>query len=127
MDKDFDRWNTVKKLTNSDKPHSYTIRDIWWCRWGINVGTEIDGKDKLFGRPCLILRGFGTDSCFVVPLSTSGKKHPLRMPIGKVEGKNAYINLSQMKTIDTRRLTAKICSIDKRIFNSIRKAARNLF
>jgi len=44
MEKDFDAWNKVKKLTNAEQPRLYTVREIWWCRIGVNIGTEQDGK-----------------------------------------------------------------------------------
>ena len=44
MQKDFDGWNEVKIETNGEEPRRYTVREIWWCRLGANVGTEQDGK-----------------------------------------------------------------------------------
>jgi hypothetical protein len=42
--KDFDSWNEIKKKTESEKPRFYKVREIWWCRFGLNIGTEQDGK-----------------------------------------------------------------------------------
>jgi hypothetical protein len=36
----------------------YTVREIWWCRLGVNAGTEQDGRGQWYVR----------DACLVVPL-----------------------------------------------------------
>ena len=100
------------------------MRELWWCRIGVNIGSEQDGKGDEYSRPCLILRGFGPDACLVVPLSTSPREHPLRIAVGEVEDKEARANLSQMRVIDTRRLVRKIGFLDKNAFDHIRKAAK---
>ncbi|MBI2612362.1 type II toxin-antitoxin system PemK/MazF family toxin [Candidatus Kaiserbacteria bacterium] len=126
MEKDFDRWNTLKKQTNAEPPRLYTVREIWWCRLGVNVGSEQDGRGDNFLRPALILRGFGPDACLVAPLTTSAREHPLRVSIGVVDGRPARANLSQLRVIDTRRLAEKVGFLDKNIFARLRKAARGL-
>lgn len=126
MQKDFDGWNEVKKRTDGEAPRLYTVREIWWCRFGVNVGTEQDGRGDNFLRPALILRGFGSDACLVVPLTTSERNHPLRVSVGVVDGCVARANLSQLRVIDTRRLVEKIGFLDKKIFMHIRKAAKDL-
>lgn len=126
MKKDFDGWNGVKKKTNTEKPRLYTVREIWWCRLGVNVGTEQDGKGAWYVRPCVILRGFGPDACLVVPLTTSMHEHRLRVPIGTVEEHEARANLSQVRVIDTRRLQNRIGFLGKETFGRLRKAARDM-
>ena len=125
--KDFDNWNDKKKITQSEEPRLYTVREIWWCRLGVNIGTEQDGKNEWFTRPCVILRGFGPDACLVAPLTTSTRKHALRIDIGLVEGKLAKVNLSQIRVIDTRRLWVKIDFLKKEKFMELRKTLRKLF
>ena len=124
MEKVFDSWNEVKKRTHAETQRLYTVREIWWCRLGVNIGTEQDGKGEWYVRPCVILRGFGPDACLVVPLMTSTREHPLRVDIGMVEGRAARANLSQVRVIDTRRLEAKIGFLDKSAFAELRKAAK---
>ena len=126
MHKDFDQWNSVKKKTDKEKPRLYTVREVWWCRLGINVGTEQDGKGKWFVRPCIIMRGFGPDACLVAPLTTSPRTHTLRVPIGKIEGEEAKVNLSQIRVIDTKRLQNRIGFLNKDIFSKLRKTAKEL-
>ena len=61
MNKDFDKWNTEKKQTNAEQPRLYTVREVWWCRLGGNVGSEQDGSGRAFLRPVVIVRGFGAE------------------------------------------------------------------
>jgi mRNA interferase MazF len=122
--KEFDRWNAVKKKTDAEAPRFYTVREIWWCRLGLNVGTEQDGKGDWYVRPCVILRGFGRDACLVAPLTTSLRKHPLRVPVGAIQGEEARANLSQLRVIDTRRLEQKIGFLSGDQFDKLRKTAR---
>ena len=59
MEKDFDRWNKLKKTINSSDEAErvyFHEGDIWWVRLGVNVGFEIDGKHTQFARPVIVLR-----------------------------------------------------------------------
>jgi len=126
MEKDFDRWNEEKKRTDSEMPRLYTVREIWWCRLGVNVGTEQDGSGEKFLRPVVIMRGFGPEACLVVPLTTSSHVHPLRVAIGLVDAQEARANISQVRVVDTRRLVEKIGFLEKKAFSKLQKAARDL-
>jgi len=126
MQKDFDGWNEIKKRADTEKPRLYTVREIWWCRFGVNIGTEQDGRGDNFLRPVVILRGFGSDACLVAPLTTSVREHPLRVSVGMIDGHPARANLSQIRVVDTRRLVEKVGFLEKEIFAIIRKAAKGL-
>lgn len=126
IEKDFDTWNKIKKRTDMESPRLYTVREVWWCRFGVNIGTEQDGRGENFLRPAVILRGFGPDACLVAPLTTSARNHPLRVSVGLVDGRPARVNLSQLRVVDTRRLVEKIGFLKKEIFTSIRKTAKGL-
>jgi len=127
MQKDFDGWNKVKKLAHAEHPRLYTVREIWWCRLGVNIGTEQDGKGEWYDRPCVIMRGFGPDACLIIPLTTSTHEHQLRVSIGLVEGQQARANLSQIRVVDTRRLTRKVGFLNKDEYVKLRKAVREMF
>jgi len=127
VQKNFDGWNIQKKKTDTESPRLYTVREIWWCRLGVNIGTEQDGKGGRFVRPCVVVRGFGPDACLVVPLTASLREHPLRVSVGLIEGSNARANLSQIRVIDTRRLQNKIGFLESRVFSELKKRIRELF
>lgn len=127
MRKDFDDWNGKKKAINDRRSAPfYHEREVWWCALGVNVGSEQDGSSKEYRRPVLILRGFGRETCLVIPLTTSTRTHPLRPAIGLIDGKAATALLSQMRVIDTKRLVRKIEVLDAKVFEEIRKTARGL-
>ena len=126
MQKDFDEWNKEKKQAHAEQPRLYTVREVWWCRLGVNIGSEQDGRGSKFLRPIVILRGFGSDACLVVPLTTSAREHPLRISVGTVDGREAHANISQIRVVDTRRLVEKTGFLEKNVFINIRKAARGL-
>ncbi|MEK7471526.1 MAG: type II toxin-antitoxin system PemK/MazF family toxin [Patescibacteria group bacterium] len=127
MEKDFDTWNSQKKnIHNAGENKFYHPRDIWWCRLGLNVGSEQDGKDIDFERPVLVLKAFGK-ICLVVPLTTSHQKHEYRIPIGLIEEKEAVVILSQIKVVDTKRFSEKIGVLNKEIFSNIQKHLRSFF
>ena len=125
--KNFDDWNKKKKITDAEECRPYIVREIWWCSLGLNIGYEQNGYGEEFLRPVVIIRGLGASICVAVPLTTSVSKHPLRVPVGIVQEKEAVALVSQLRVIDTRRLVEKIGFLDKDIFEQIRKTARSLF
>ncbi|HTB32791.1 MAG TPA: type II toxin-antitoxin system PemK/MazF family toxin [Bacteroidia bacterium] len=127
MSKEFDEWNIQKKSINAEpEGRLYRKREVWWCSLGINVGFEQDGSGKNYQRPVIILRGFSKQVCLIVPLTTSKKTNPYHVPVGIIEGKPAFVIISQIKLIDTKRLENKITVLDKATFESIRKAVKAL-
>ncbi len=83
--KDFDGWNKRKKEINSlERGPFFYEGEIWWSSYGINVGTEMDGKNDLFERPILIIKKINEERMLAVPLT--------------------YVSLSQIREIDSKRL-----------------------
>ena len=127
MKKDFNKWNERKKdIHNKNKSPFYHERELWWSSLGVNIGFEQDGSGKELNRPILVLRGLSKNTCLAVPLTTSKNEHPLRPHIGKVEKEEAHALLSQIRVIDTKRLVRKIGYLDKKIFEEIRKIAKDM-
>ena len=126
MKKDFDQWNENKKQIHAEAGNKlYHKQEVWWCSLGVNVGFEQDGTGSEHERPVLIVRGFSKNTCLVVPLTTSLARHPMRMAVGIVDGKEASALLSQVRIIDTKRLINKVCFIEKDVFEKIRKAVKD--
>ncbi len=127
MKKKFDDWNKSKKhIHDTGSNKLYHEREIWWCALGVNIGFEQDGTSKDAERPALVLKGFSKDVCLVVPLTTSVKKNPYHFALGKVDGKDAFVILSQIRLVDTRRFVNKIGVVDKDMFQKIRKVIKDL-
>jgi mRNA interferase MazF len=127
MRKDFDKWNKEKKQTNSRKGRFYHEREIWWCSLGVNVGYEQDAHGLLFQRPVLVVKGLSVNTCIVIPLTTSGEAHLMRISLGKIGKKEAFAVISQLRVVDTRRFTERLHIVDKELFKNIQKTIRKLF
>lgn len=127
MEKDFNKWNEEKKsIHGKSKAPFYHEREIWWCALGLNIGFEQDGSGKEYRRPVLILKGLSKQTCLVIPLTAATQTHPLRPSVGLVDGKKAKALLSQMRVVDSKRFVSKIGYLDREIFKSIRKTAKDL-
>jgi len=125
--KDFDSWNKEKQEIHVNRKNKfYHPRDIWWCSLGINIGFEQDGTGTYYERPVLVLKGFSTHVCWVVPLTTSQKKNPYHIAIGKINGKEAAVIISQIRLVDTKRFMEKVSVLNDEAFQKIRKAAKDL-
>ncbi len=127
MEKDFGNWNTLKeKIHQKSDRKFYHAREIWWCSLGVNVGHEQDGGGKTSQRPVLIVKGLGSETCLIVPLTTSAHTHPYRISLGKIGEENASVIILQIRVIDTKRLVEKIEWLDKDVFERIRKAIKDM-
>ena len=127
IQKDFDTWCKQKeKIQVFGKNKFYHPRDIWWCSLGVNIGFEQDGTGKENERPILIIKGFNKEICLAIPLTTSQKENKYYMRTGKIKNKEASVIISQIRLIDTKRLSNKIGILNKEKFEEIRKAVRNL-
>ena len=125
--KDFDGWNGRKKnIHKNGLAKLYGAREVWWCSLGVNIGFEQDGTGKDNERPVLILKGFSRQVCLIVPLTTSTKKNPYHIAAGKVDGKDAFAIISQVRLIDTKRLINKVGIIDKVLFDRTRKTVKDM-
>jgi mRNA interferase MazF len=120
MRKDFDSWNTRKKLIqeSSHPPYIHT-REIWWASLGLNIGDEEDGKNERFERPVLVLRKFNDRIVLVVPLTTKPKLNRYHVRFDH-EGMHFAALISQVRLISTRRCTRKIRRMDRTLFEHIR-------
>ena len=127
MEKDFVKWNQQKKHIDArGESKLYHQREVWWCSLGVNVGSEQDGAGAEYQRPVLIVKGLSANTCLVLPLTTSSSQHPMRIPVGVVDDKQASAILSQIRIIDTKRLVEKIGFIEKEAFEHIRKAVKDM-
>ncbi len=128
MEKHFDAWNNEKKLINGQEEYTllYHEREIRWCRLGLNIGFEQDGTGSKMSRPVLIFKAFSRHVCLVIPLTTSEKENPYHVPLGMIGGRKACAIISQLRLIDTKRLDQKITRLDKKIFEVVRKAVKDI-
>lgn len=127
MYKNFDEWNKSKKDIQLNKENKlYHLRDVWWCRLGVNVGFEEDGKGTKAMRPVLIMHGFSRQLCWAIPLTTSNKKNPYHISIGIINNQEQRAIISQMKPVDTKRLAFKIGYIEEEYFFTVKQAVKDI-
>lgn len=121
---EFDEWNKRKQNIHLKNKRVYVKEgEIRWCQLGQNIGYEECGTGKDFDRPVLIVKIFSRETCLVVPLTSSAKKHRFRFEINN----KSKALLSQIKTIDTKRLSRLIYKIRIQDFKQIKKAIQDLF
>jgi len=112
----YDNWNKLKQIINYyKKPLFCNQREIWWCSIGMNIGTEVYGKNELFERPVIILKVYNKETALILPITSKEKlgKYYFKIRFGFT---NSFAVLSQSRTINTRRLSRKIGRLPKSDF-----------
>ncbi|MEK9159339.1 MAG: type II toxin-antitoxin system PemK/MazF family toxin [Patescibacteria group bacterium] len=100
--------------------------EIWWASLGENIGYEINGKSKDFTRPIIIFKKLTHDFYLVVPLSTKMKNGTWYIPF-KQRGVEMVACLSQVRSIDYRRLHSKFGELDPEDFKRIKMGFLSLY
>ena len=118
--KRFLEWIGIKqKLDESNhKPPYFKEREIWWASIGENIGSEMQGKNKHFRRPVLILRKLDRYSFICVPLTSKEKLGSWYVSITH-SGKNNTVVVSQVRHLDYRRLDKKMATLDAADFRRV--------
>lgn len=75
-------------------------------------------KNELFERPVLILKVFNKDIIQIAPLTSKTKSDKNHIEINYQERSGSVI-LSQIKTISTKRLSRKLCRVNKKQFEKV--------
>jgi mRNA interferase MazF len=114
-------WIKVKFHIHSKekRPLYFNEREIWWCQFGQNIGDEQNGKGVNFMRPVIIIRKFNKNICLVVPTSSVLKTNQF---YHEIEYKNQKYSalISQIRTIDVKRLKGKIARLDSTEFENLK-------
>ncbi len=113
MQKDFDKWNTLKQYIEKENKDIYSnIGEIWWCSLGINIGSESCGKNNFFERSVLIMKVFNVNLLLVAPLTTKHKNIYNHIELN-INNRRSFIMTEQIKVISSKRLSRKIDRISK--------------
>lgn len=125
MIKDFKKWHDKKTKVDQIKERPFFHeREIWFCYLGINIGFEQDGSGEDFQRPVLIIKKFNNEVCWVVPLSKTEKRNKYYFAFKFNDTITSVAILSQIRLLDTRRLSRKISELSKdeftRLINKIK-------
>ncbi len=126
MNNNFDNWNILKQKINLFKNINHPkIREIWWINIGLNIGTEIYGKNKLFTRPILVIKT-NLNNFLGIPLSSKIRKNKNRFTIKTNDNKFHSVLLDQVKVFDNRRLLNKKYILSKNKFKKIIRRFKNM-
>ena len=69
--KDFKGWMKLKeKIHKKGSFRTFREGEIWWCKVGENVGSEICGKGKDFLRPVVVVNKLSKYNFIGVPLTS---------------------------------------------------------
>lgn len=119
----FTTWIQVKMKLHTviAQPPLVSERDLWWVSFGQNIGSEINGKSRLFSRPGLIIKKLSRGFYLVAPTTPQFKSGTWYVPL-KHEGKEMFVCLHQIRTIDHRRLSTRLGQVDGNDFRRVKNA-----
>ncbi len=126
--KRFLEWIKLKEKLHGGvhNPPLFRQGEVWWVSIGENIGTEINGKSKLFSRPVLVYKKLGTNSFLGIPMTSQIKEGSWYVQI-KLFDKISIILLHQMKVFDYRRLSSKLGQIDDEDFRKVKAGFTYLY
>ena len=126
MEKDFDKWNNLKKEINSKKQKFYVKqREVWSVKMWKNVWFEEDWKWEDFERPVLVLKKIWI-MYLCISMITQWKDNDFYYKLLDTQ-ENSYIILSQAKLFDLKRFHYKIRTVSKDEFLNIQKRLKTLW
>ncbi len=121
LENDHDWWSQIKQRINFKKEDVlFKQGEIWWCSLGLNLGEEIYGKGLRFTRPVLIFRKLTHSSFVGLPLTTRSNVGTWYVEIIFKGAKN-WIMLNQTRSMDKKRLTRRIGTLDDVQFSLVKR------
>jgi mRNA interferase MazF len=128
MFKRFNEWIGLKEKLHSNNPKAPLVkeRDLWWISLGENIGSEINGKSKLFSRPGIILKKLSHGFYLIVPTTTQKREGTWYVNIHHNDI-DMYACLHQIRTVDYRRLSTKFGQISHGELIKIKEAFNLLY
>ncbi len=120
-------WNELKLFLHL-QPKSPNIKEgeVWWCSLGENVGTEINGKGKMYSRPILIYRKLGRMQFLGIPLSTQAHEGTWYVNF-RFKHREQYAALNQIRVINVFRLQERMGTIDKSDMKKVQTGFQELY
>lgn len=126
MEKDFDKWNCLKKsLETNSKNLIIKQWEIWWTNIWINIKTESCWKWEKFRRPVLVLRKLSHKNYIVLPLSTKIKDWTWFANY-EVDGNIYTALLYQIKMMNINRFYVNEWKLGHENFIEIKKRLKHL-
>ena len=119
--KRFLEWIGLKERLHKKQsiPPFFKEGEIWWCHFGENIGSEINGKGDKFTRPVFILKKYDRYLFLGLPLTTKFKIGTWYTEID-FNNKKQTVVLSQGRVFDYKRFKEKIGELDKNDVQKVR-------
>lgn len=87
------------------------------------------GHEIKKARPCVIISpdemNKNISTVIIAPMTTQSLFYPTRIPL-KFTGKEAWIVLDQLRTVDSKRLIKKLGEIDQKIINQVKPIIKEM-
>ena len=98
--------------------------DVYLVNLDPTVGHEIKKT-----RPCLVISpdemNNNISTVIIAPMTTKSHSYPTRIPV-KFEGKNGWIVLDQIRTVDNIRLVKRLGQISKKETLAVKKILKEM-
>jgi len=123
MEKDFDRWNEIKKQLADNAPSPLAFPkdgEVWMCTLGNNLGREQNGGLRDFSRPVLVVKKFNNEIFWVVPLSTKQKSLDFYFNYNDPNGAPVAAVLAQLRLVSINRFRRDIYVIPATLLRAVR-------
>ena len=119
MEKDFDKWNKIKKKIEGEinQPDRFPKEgEVWLSTLGKNIDHEQNGSGDNFARPVLIVKKFNNQMFWSVALSTKQKPFDFYHNFTDPNGNEVSTILAQLKLLSVKRLDRKLYDLpDKQL------------
>jgi len=94
----------------------------------INLDPTI-GHEIQKTRPCLVISpdemNENINTVIIAPMTTKSHEYPTRINV-KFQGKNGWIVLDQIRTVDKRRLVKRLGKIDKIVIQKVKDVIKEM-
>ena len=94
----------------------------------INLDPTI-GHEIQKTRPCLVVSpdemNENINTVIIAPMTTKSHEYPTRINV-KFQGKNGWIVLDQIRTVDKRRLVKRLGKIDKIVIQKVKDVIKEM-
>ena len=108
------------------KPPLFKEAEIWWCSFGENIGSEINGKSDLFSRPALIYKKLSANIFMAIPTTSQERIGTWYVPITLGSTKSTVV-LNQARVLDYKRLSTKIGELNDLEMSNVKKRFHDLY
>lgn len=124
---EYDKWNDVKKnLALHGRQPNASQGEIWWAGVGLNLGSEMNGKNVRFARPVLVYKKLSRFNFMAIPLTS--KMHEGSWYVQFRQGDVTETALvGQARVMSVKRLYSRMGEVDEADLKRIEEAFLKLY